>query len=569
MELLPAQRNIRILQERAEFTDNMLRTHDAAIMVCEHEHAEILLEKLPLGSTWRQLYRQAKAAGPVGVLVTSLTIANTPSTRGSARAAGSARANGRAPGQARVLPLVLAFAKADLSAFERLNLAARAWKALAAPSGARIVLSAHGLAPASAAGMLEALLAAALAGSAPMPTCKSQPRDKNTPSRFILAGATAEKVDTARCNAIDRGNHLARWLTMLPPNVLDSANYPRILRRLARQHGWQCSFLDETALRRLGAGAFLAVSRANRHRRAGIVRLHYRGTGRRAAAAETLRSLALVGKGICFDTGGINLKTHKGMYRMHEDMQGSAVAVGTLLALSELKVPYDIDCWLAITENEIGAHAFRPQEVVQAANGTSIQIVHSDAEGRMVLADTLALAAGARRISRTGMPAARRPDLLIDFATLTGACIGALTERYSGIFTNRADWNGVLERHGRDCGERVWPFPMDEDFDSELESPIADILQCAMDGKGDHILAARFLNRFVPAEIPWIHLDLAAANRTGGLGHIPTDCTGFGVRYVTTLLLERSLWPPHGTARRPRTRRAPATTSNTRIGAST
>lgn len=573
VELLPAQRNVRILQERAEFTENMLRAHDAAILVCEREHAETLLEKLPLSSTWRPLYQQAKAAGPVGILVTSLTIEGAASARGGARAAGTGRTGGRAPG-ARVLPLVLAFAKADLPAFERLSLAARAWKALAAPSGARIVLSTRGLAPGSAAGMLEALLAAALAGSAPMPTWKSHPRRPNTPSRFTLAGTAAETVDTARCNAIDRGNHLARWLTMLPPNVLDSASYPRALRRLARQHGWQFSFLDETALTQLGAGAFLAVSRANRHRHAGIVRLRYRGTGKRAtprraddaAAAGALRSLALVGKGICFDTGGINLKTHKSMYRMHEDMQGSAVAVGTLLALSELKVPYDIDCWLAITENETGAQAFRPQEVVHAANGTSIQVVHSDAEGRMVLADTLALAAGGGAWrTRAGVPGARQPDLLIDFATLTGACINALTERYSGAFTNRPDWNSTLERHGRACGERVWPFPMDEDFDSELESPVADILQCAVDGKGDHILAARFLNRFVPPEVPWIHLDLAASSRSGGLGHIPTDFTGFGVRYAATLLLERSLWPQHGTAR-PRAGRAPATTSNARTG---
>jgi leucyl aminopeptidase len=232
----------------------------------------------------------------------------------------------------------------------------------------------------------------------------------------------------------------------------------------------------------------------------------------------------LVGKGICFDTGGINLKPHKSMYHMHEDMQGSAVAVGTLLALSALKASYDVDCWLAITENEIGAKAYRPQEVVRAANGVTIQVVHSDAEGRMVLADTLALA------SRD------RPSLIIDFSTLTGACVMALTERFAGIFTNRPQWHASLERAGRSSGERVWPFPMDEDFDGDLDSSIADVLQCTLDSKGDHILAARFLNRFVPAEVPWIHLDLASSNRSGGLAHIPTDFTGFGVRFATELV---------------------------------
>ena len=119
-----------------------------------------------------------------------------------------------------------------------------------------------------------------------------------------------------------------------------------------------------------------------------------------------------------------------------------------------------------------------------------------------------------------------------------GACVGALTERFSGAFTNRPDLHSLIERAGRASGERVWPFPMDDDFDADLESHIADILQCTPDSKGDHILAARFLNRFVPKEIPWIHLDLAASNRSGGLAHIPTDFTGFGVRYTAQFLDE-------------------------------
>jgi leucyl aminopeptidase len=239
--------------------------------------------------------------------------------------------------------------------------------------------------------------------------------------------------------------------------------------------------------------------------------------------------LTLVGKGICFDTGGINLKPHKSMYQMHEDMQGSAVAVGTLLALSAMDAPYDIDCWLAITENEIGARAYRPQEVVRAANGVTIQVVHSDAEGRMVLADTLALAAR------------EQPSLIHDFSTLNGTCVMAHTEPIAGVFTKRPDLQYALEKSGRQSGERVWPFPMDEDFDTELESSVADVLQCTLDSKGDHILAARFLNRFVPAEIPWVHMDLAASNRSGGLAHIPTDFTGFGVRFATELVLDGKL----------------------------
>ena len=216
------------------------------------------------------------------------------------------------------------------------------------------------------------------------------------------------------------------------------------------------------------------------------------------------------------------------MYTMHGDMQGSAVAVGTLLACSRTGAPLDIDCWLALSENEIGPRAYRPQEVVRASNGVTIQIVHSDAEGRMVLADTLALA------SR------ERPGLVLDFATLTGACVNALTERYSGAFTNRDDLHDAIVAAGRASGERVWCFPMDDDFDGEIESPVADVMQCTMDSKGDHILAARFLGRFVTAGVPWVHVDLSSSERKGGLAHVTTEFTGFGVRFATTLLGDKA-----------------------------
>ena len=148
----------------------------------------------------------------------------------------------------------------------------------------------------------------------------------------------------------------------------------------------------------------------------------------------------------------------------------------------------------------------------------------------MILADAL------------GIAASKKPGSIIDYATLTGACVNALTERYSGAFTNRPEARELIEAAGASSGERVWCFPMDADFDTDLESSVADVLQCAADGKGDHILAARFLSRFVPKEIPWLHLDLAAGSRHGGLGHIATEITGFGVRYTLDLL--RRGWPP-------------------------
>jgi leucyl aminopeptidase len=329
----------------------------------------------------------------------------------------------------------------------------------------------------------------------------------------------------------------------LPPNVLDAGGYRRLLLDFARHLGLGFKFYDEAQLKRLGAGAFLAVSQGNGTRDAGIMHLAYRPASapRDAAARAGNRrgtvapAVSLVGKGICFDTGGTNLKTHKGMLDMHTDMEGSAVAIGSLYALQALRSPLAIDCWLAITENRTGPLAYKPQDVVRAYNGTTIQVIHTDAEGRMALADTLSLAAS------------RKPRAIIDYATLTGACISALTERYSGAFTNRPEAREHIEAAGASSGERVWCFPMDADFDSDLESPVADVLQCAADGKGDHILAARFLNRFVPKDIAWLHLDLAAGSRHGGLGHIATEITGFGVRYTVDLV--RRGWPAKAAAR--------------------
>jgi leucyl aminopeptidase len=441
-----------------------------------------------------------------------------------ARLQGSAQVLSFSPENSNSAVLVVGIVDKKASVFERLVLAGKLWKEAAKRAPRSLVLTTLGLSDADAAQGMETLLAASLAGAAPMPSFKSKPEKRPEPESFTVLHR-GSRPDFSQTLATHAGNHLARWLTTLPPNQLDCLQYRDTLRQLAKREGWQFQFFGISALRRLGAGAFLAVARANRHQDAGIVKLSYRA----AKSAAPKRKLALVGKGVCFDTGGINLKSHKSMYDMHTDMQGSAVAAGTLLALSELDAAFDIDCWLAITENEIGPNAYRPQEVVTALNGMTIQVVHSDAEGRMALADTLTLA------SR------EKPDLILDFATLTGACVAALTERMSGAFTNRPEWHALIEKAGRDSGERVWNFPMDADFEGDLDSPIADIMQCTMDNKGDHILAARFLQRFIAGEAPWIHIDLSSGSRSGGLAHIPTEITGFGVRFASTLLLHSQL----------------------------
>jgi len=425
--------------------------------------------------------------------------------------------------------LTVACVADEASTFERLQAAGKLARSVLDGDPSSLLLWQRGCAPEPANASLHAAVAALQAAAFRFASFKSQRKPRPRLVRIDLASSgKLPGLDVTLAGAA--GNNLARWLTALPPNTLDARGYRRYLQELSQRLKLGFKFYGEAELRRLGAGAFLAVSRGNATRDAGIAHLSYRPRG------ATATKLGLVGKGICFDTGGTNLKPHKSMLDMHTDMEGSAVALGSLYALHALRSKTPIDCWLAITENRIGPLAYKPQDVVRAYNGTTIQVIHTDAEGRMVLADALSLAA------------ARRPDAIIDYATLTGACVYALTERYSGAFTNRPEARDEIEAAGSSSGERVWCFPMDADYDSDLESSVADVLQCATEGKGDHILAARFLSRFVPKEIPWLHLDLAAGTRHGGLAHIATEITGFGVRYTLELL--RRGWPPPTAARR-------------------
>jgi leucyl aminopeptidase len=387
----------------------------------------------------------------------------------------------------------------------------------------KLGLVTSGLTEAERERVLRALAAAALAAALELPTFKSDKKSKSAKLRSLHVFGTSIALEDLRAQAL--GNDVARWFTALPPNILTAASYRAAATALGKAHSLTAEFIGEKKLAKLGAGAFLAVSQGNAQRDAGILRLKYR------PGKETRPELALVGKGIIFDTGGTNLKPFKGMLDMHMDMQGSAVALGTGIALAELEVPFAFDIWMAITENRISGRAYKSQDVVTAADGTTIQVIHTDAEGRMVLADTLALAAR------------EEPRLIIDYATLTGSCIAALTERYTGVFSNRSSAYPLLTKAGVDSGERVWPFPMDEDFDESLRSDVADIKQCSPEGTGDHILAARFLSRFVPRKIPWIHLDLSAGQHKEGLAHIPTEITGFGVRYTLELLRQQARSP--------------------------
>ncbi len=355
--------------------------------------------------------------------------------------------------------------------------------------------------------------------SAPLPTQKNQDNRKSL-QEIVLYGCPDSQPLTA-LQAQATGNLLCRELTMLPPNQLTPAHYRKRIKKLAQEHAWQHEEFDLKALRKMGAGAFVAVAQGSHEEDAAIVHLAYRH-------AKAKQTVALVGKGICFDTGGHNLKPARSMYNMHTDMNGSAVALGILLAATQQKLPVNIDCWLAIAQNHIGPQAFKQNDIVTALNGTTIEIVHTDAEGRMVLADTLTLASRAL------------PDLLLDFATLTGSMKSALGHRYAGVLGNRAELLQRAVHVGQQIGERLCAFPLDEDYASELESTVADIKQCSPDGAADHILATHFLLRFVEHDTPWLHVDLSTCRCPGGLGAVASEVTGFGVGWGLSMLQTQS-----------------------------
>jgi len=410
---------------------------------------------------------------------------------------------------------------ADASAFEVLTFGRKMVAAALSEKAGTIGIWVLGFDTETQESIVARVTAAALAAAWSMPTFKSGPRPAMIKSIKVVG--LDQKTDLSRELAEAEGNNLARWLTALPPNKLDATSYVALLRELAKRNGWHFKKYGVRELKKMGAGAFLAVAQGNADDSAAIVRLRYRPKSKTARPV-----LTLVGKGIIFDTGGINLKPFTSMLDMHIDMGGSAVAVANLLTITRMKRPEAVDCWLAITENRTGPTAYKSQDVITALNGKTIQTIHTDAEGRMALADALVLACK------------DKPDLIIDYATLTGACMNAVTTRYSGVFTNRPRWHPILKRAGRDSGERVWPFPIGAEFIEDLKSDTADLQQCAPNGGGDHILAGSFLNEFVDKKIPWVHVDLSACKRKGGLAHISTDITGFGVRYTMNLLIDKN-----------------------------
>jgi len=401
-----------------------------------------------------------------------------------------------------------------LTVFQKHALLAKAVKPLLDESPANIAIAVYGDEVVREANACASYYVATV-NAVQLPTRKKDQKN-NMLTEVAIYGYQAKHA-YGRVNARVAGNALCRSLTILPPNELTPALYRKKLLDLANTHGWQYEEFDMVALKKIGAGAFVAVAQGSDPLDAAIVHITY-------APNDAKQHIALVGKGICFDTGGHNLKPAKYMQGMHEDMNGSAVAVGTLLAATQQALPIKIDCWLAIAQNHISPLAYKQNDVVIALNGMSIEVVHTDAEGRMVLADTLTLASRAK------------PELIIDFATLTGSMMTALGDRMSGIMSNRPALACKTVGVGDAVGERVVAFPFDEDYDVDLDSDIADIKQCTLEGGADHIHAARFLSKFIEHDVPWVHIDLSSYNRKGGLGAVLSDINGFGVGLSLELL---------------------------------
>jgi leucyl aminopeptidase len=492
----PDIHDIRIYQKLGRVDAKSLETVDQLLLILPAKPSRTVFGKLPQGAKLQAVYRK-HAAGSTPAFTTRL-------------------------GNKKQTLVVAGTIAANASTFEQLTLGRKLVTAATSQKAGCLGICAVGFDTAAQTTLVKNVLAAALAAAFKLPSYKSKP--KPTSIRSIRLLGVEQKIDTRRTEAEAKGNNLARWLTVQPPNVLDAVGYANLIRDMAKERGWQYKRFGTKELESMGCGAFLAVAQGNDNDSASIVRLRYRPDATSAKA-----DLSLVGKGIIFDTGGTNLKPFEFMLDMHADMQGSAVALGTFLAISEMQLPIAVDCWLAITENRTGPNAYKSQDVVTAANGKTIQTVHTDAEGRMALADALVLA------SRDD------PGMILDYATLTGSCVRALTTRYSGVFTNRSDLHPVLKRIGRNSGERVWPFPIGKEFLDDLKSDTADFMQCSVKGTGDHILAASFLAEFIENDIPWVHMDLAAGDNEGGLGHIASKFTGFGVRYTISAILDENL----------------------------
>ena len=304
-----------------------------------------------------------------------------------------------------------------------------------------------------------------------------------------LQGALEEAQATAE------GAALARNLGNLPPNICTPAYLADQAKKLARQFKLGVEVLERRDMERLGMGALLAVARAS-HQPPKLIVLRYSGAG------KAKKPLALVGKGITFDTGGISLKPAAEMDEMKYDMSGAASVLGAIRALADMRAPVNVVGVIPATENMPGGAASRPGDVVTSMSGQTVEILNTDAEGRLILCDALTYAAR------------YQPEAVIDVATLTGACVIALGHVATGLFANDQTLADQIREAADDAWDRVWQMPLWEDYQEQLRSNFADFANIG--GRpGGSITAACFLARFT-RDLRWAHLDIAGTAWKGG-----------------------------------------------------
>ncbi len=344
-------------------------------------------------------------------------------------------------------------------------------------------------------------------------------REGDRLARVTLVGSTAVGVRAAveRAEAVVGGVVLARDLVNEPGGSLTPPKFANRVRRMARDRGLTVKVMDEAAIRRARLGGLLGVNRGSTQPPR-FVELTYTPKGRPKG------TLALVGKGLTFDAGGLSIKSGQGMMDMKMDMGGAAAVVGAMSALPAVAPRCRVRAYLPMTDNMLGGDATRPGDVLTIRNGKTIEVLNTDAEGRLVLADALSLASEAK------------PDAVVDLATLTGACMVALGPKIAGLMGRGDGFLAQVEAASSRTGERVWRLPLPDDYRRMVDSPVADMKNIG-GPHGGAITAGLILGEFVVEGIDWAHLDIAGpAFADADDAEVVRGGTGFGVRLLVDLV---------------------------------
>ena len=334
----------------------------------------------------------------------------------------------------------------------------------------------------------------------------------------VIGKNIPSKNEQIKFKAIEEGTFYTRDLVSEPGNVLHPDEYAKRLNSL-KKYGLKVTVYDEKKLKKLGMNTLLGVGQ-------GSIRGSYLVTMEWNGLSKKTKPLAFVGKGVCFDTGGISLKPAKFMEDMTYDMAGSAVVVGLMKSLALRKAKTNAVGVVGLVENMPGSNAQRPGDIVKSYSGKTVEILNTDAEGRLVLADAL-----------TYTEEKFKPKFIVDLATLTGAIIVSLGSEYAGLFSNDDKLSNQLINVGENVEEKVWRMPLNKNFDKLIDSKNADMQNINYVGGAGSTTAAQFLQRFILNKTPWAHLDIAgmAFSKYGGALN-SGGATGYGVRLLNKLI---------------------------------